>query len=224
MIPQGSLVTTNDVQQTWRTSGGKPQRGTPTRTDFPPELVAQLREAMQKPAPKPWRKSATAEPVAAPEAGTSPTAVNTTTPAQDTPSPALAPSSLLPIPTMVEVEGGNLAEKNAFVRRHFPTWLAYQAEHGLSRSKMLALTGLASSVWVHHKNLYAAHPERYGEAPATSTQTVVLGAGLALPEVLAPLSPTAVGKVQAFMLLAQELRQMGATVQASVSWQVDVTL
>jgi hypothetical protein len=33
-----------------------------------------------------------------------------------------------------------------------------------------------------------------------------------------------VDKIKAFMLLAQELRQMGAKVQASVSWQVEVEL
>jgi hypothetical protein len=128
---------------------------------------------------------------------------------------------------MAEVEGGNLAEKNAFVRRHFPTWLAYQAEHGLSRSKMLALVGVASSVWHNHKIQYAAHPERYGEnaAPqAANKQAAGVGGRNSLPDVLAPLCPTAVTKVQAFMVLAQELRQMGAKVQASVSWQVEVEL
>jgi hypothetical protein len=70
--------------------------------------------------------------------------------------------------------------------------------------------------------LYAAHPERYGENGVPLGQKSKPGAEpVILPEVL---SSTAVARVQAFMGLAQELREMGAQVQASVSWQVEVEL
>jgi hypothetical protein len=228
MVSQGSTSTIGT--QKWRTSGVKKQGPPPTRTEFPPELVAQLREAQKNPR-KPWQPPASATVMVEPTTAVNepPTAVNEPPTAVADTDPA--PSPALPLlPTMADIQGGNLTEKAAFVRRHFPAWLAYQKEHGLSRSKMLALTGVSSSVWHNHKIQYEAHPERYGEAgllppkPKQKHTTVVLGDGLPLPEALSPLSSTAVDKMKAFMLLAQELRQMGATVQASVSWQVDVTL
>jgi hypothetical protein len=162
-------------------------------------MVAQLREAAQKPAVKPWRKPVVRKADAA-----------------DT-SPAVGPA---PLPTMAEVKGGNLAEKGAFARRHFPTWLAYQQEHGLAQSKMLALVGASSSLWHNHAIQYAKHPERYGENPVPK-EGKKAPSSVPLPEVL---SPTAVAKVEAVMALAQELRQMGAEVDVRVSWHVAVAL
>lgn len=200
MIPQSSSVTGGNEVQPWRTSPTKVTEAMPPRPEFTATMVAQLREAAQK-----QRKANTAV---------------------GTPSVALAD-----LPTMAEIKNGNLAEKVAFVRRHFPAWLAYQQAHGLSLSKIQALVGVSSSVWHNHKIQYETQPERYGEngtllgpkskqlpAPASASGE---GGDALLSHVL---TDTAVAKVQAFMVLAQELRQMGAKVEASVSWQVDVKL
>jgi hypothetical protein len=198
MVPQGNLTTGGNDANQWRTSGVKQPGDTPTRTEFPDALVAQLREAAQKQKSKPWQN---AQPAAK----------------KDTPLVAG-----VDLPVMAQIKNGNLVEKGAFLRRHFPTWLAYQQAHGLSQSKMQALVGVAPSVWHNHKLLYAAHPERYGENGLPLGQkSKSVAEPVILPGVL---SPTAVARVQAFMALAQELREMGAQVQASVSWQVEVEL
>jgi hypothetical protein len=202
MVPQGSLTTSNNDAAQWRTAGVKQPGEVPTRTEFPDALVTQLREAAQKQKSKPWQNA-------------------TSQPAAKKGAPLVAVAGV-DLPVMAQIKNGNLVEKGAFLRRHFPTWLAYQQAHGLSQSKMQALVGVAPSVWHNHKLLYAAHPERYGENGVPLGQKSKPGAEpVILPEVL---SSTAVARVQAFMGLAQELREMGAQVQASVSWQVEVEL
>lgn len=67
-----------------------------------------------------------------------------------------------PFPTMKDFAGSGTVQKSAFIREHFPDWLAYQQEKGLSREEIMVLTDMNASVWWTHQNGYEAHPERYG--------------------------------------------------------------
>ena len=152
-----------DIDQQWQSPGGKAPAGGKIYTDFPEEAVARLRAANSTPSvPPPWRKGAkTARKPAPPAPAPKPA---------PTPPPS-AQAEPLPLVTMNDFEGGDNREKGAFIRRHFPSWLAYQETHGLQRKDMLALTGVAGSVWYNHQLGYRKHPERYGEQEPAVNET-----------------------------------------------------
>jgi hypothetical protein len=157
----GSLMNLGNHTPTWRTSGVKQPGEVPTRTEFPPELVARLREAAQKPNGNPSPATATKQ-TAPPKKDD--TAVFTTPtprpPVKRRDVPHVAPSDF---PTLATLADATLAEKGAFVRRYYPMWQAYQLEHELMLKEMLALTGMSQSSWHNHRILHNKHPERYGE-------------------------------------------------------------
>jgi hypothetical protein len=164
-------------------------------TDFAPEAVARLKAANTTSSKrKPWQtaKQAEREVEVKPEPTT---AVDATD---------------LPFEVMHGFDGTN-HQKGAFIRRWFPSWLAYQSKHGLSIQEMLTLTGLAYSVWYNHMNIYARRPERYGiEGQAKPVRK---------PKRRPKTPKTLMRKVKRMNQLADELREAGFVVELSV--QID---
>jgi hypothetical protein len=124
-------------------------------TDFPNDAVARLRAANEAPKAdaKPWRRKDRPEMSKKKKTVAS---MSNQSELENIPSPPK------PSVTMDAFKGKGNHEKGAFIRRHFPDWLAHQHEHGLTRKQMMALTGVASSVWYNHSVQYRKNPERYG--------------------------------------------------------------
>lgn len=165
-----------EVHQQWQSPGGKAPAGGKIYTDFPEDAVARLRAANNTPSIQPpWRKGKAMKPkkvekTEADELGGLPVPEGFMEAIENVTWPIAIPSRPLPEPpqpkplvTIDAFEGGTNHEKGAFIRRHFPDWLAYQEAHGLQKKEMMALTGVAGSVWYNHQLGYRKHPERYGE-------------------------------------------------------------